>query len=127
MSSVPSIASTRVPSSDVFCVCVSVPVTRVVPVPAIVPPDHVPEPTVSSPAPVIVPADWSSRATLDALASVNVPPASFSVPGACTESTPTVVESVTSLPAGIRTTSPAAGTRPRSQLAAVDQFPFAPV
>jgi hypothetical protein len=127
MSSVPSTASTRVPSSEVFCVCVSVPVTRVVPEPAIVPPDQVPEPIVSSPAPVIVPADWSSRATLDALASVSDPPASFNVPGACTEPTSAVAESVTSLPAGIRTTSPAAGTRPRSQLAAVAHAPLAPV
>ncbi len=53
----PSIASVRVSASDVFAVCVSVDVTRVVPVPPIEPPDHVNGPlTWKVPAPPSVPA-----------------------------------------------------------------------
>ena len=128
MSSVPSISSTRPLFNDVLAEWASVPVTVVLPVPVMLPPDHVPPPTVTSPAPASEPSESSSRATLDEPASVSVAPLSFSVPSACSESMLTVPDDrVTSRPAGMHTSSPAAGTRPRSQLPAVAHEPEAPV
>ena len=86
----------------VLAECVSVPVTRVVPVPLMAPPDHVPEPIVRSPAPV-------------------------SVPASCSPATLAALSSVTCLPAGMMAVSPAAGTCTGVQFAAVVQAPLAPV